>query len=49
MLVASVLEAPELKCVNVWLRTRDAHGLYQQFGFKPAPSPENILIVANHT
>jgi GNAT superfamily N-acetyltransferase len=34
-LVAALLEHPELRTVSVWaLATSDAHGLYEQFGFR---------------
>ncbi|MBX7259733.1 MAG: GNAT family N-acetyltransferase [Candidatus Hydrogenedentes bacterium] len=44
-LVQCVLEHPD--CVNLkqfLLATRDAHGLYTPFGWKPAPIPQNYLI-----
>lgn len=35
-LVAATLAHPELATVHKWtLNTRDAHGLYAQFGFRP--------------
>ena len=45
LLVASVLAAPELKGIRLLLRTRDAHGLYRRFGFRPAPSPDNLMVL----
>jgi len=44
-LVQSVLEHPELVSVRRWLlATNDAHGLYQQFGFKPMTEPEKWML-----
>jgi GNAT superfamily N-acetyltransferase len=34
LLMASVMEHPALKGTTMILRTRDAHGLYEQYGFK---------------
>lgn len=43
-LVGSVLEHPDLQGLRRWLlATRDAHGLYQQFGFKPMAAPERWM------
>ena len=43
-LVAAILAHPELQNLRRWaLATRDAHGLYRQFGFAPARKPENRL------
>ncbi len=40
-LVECVLSHPGLAGVGHWmLATRDAHGLYQRFGFTPLPRPE---------
>ena len=45
-LVHCILECPALSMVRSWeLRTADAHGLYSRFGFKPAPTPENIMVL----
>lgn len=49
LLVARILAAPELQGLNVWLKTRDAHRLYERFGFKVVESPENVLVRAGHT
>jgi GNAT superfamily N-acetyltransferase len=44
-LVEAMLAHPELQGLRRWtLDTRDAHGLYQQYGFKPDPRPENHLV-----
>jgi GNAT superfamily N-acetyltransferase len=44
-LVQCMLSHPELQGLRKWtLNTRDAHGLYEQFGFAPNPQPENHLL-----
>jgi ribosomal protein S18 acetylase RimI-like enzyme len=43
-LVRAMLEHPELQGLQViLLRTRDAHGLYKQFGFETLPRPEEMM------
>jgi GNAT superfamily N-acetyltransferase len=43
-LVHCILEYPGLQGLRRWvLGTRDAHGLYAQFGFKPLHSPEIFM------
>ena len=43
-LVRCVLEHPELQGLRrICLVTRDAHGLYQRFGFRPMPDPGRYL------
>jgi len=43
-LVAAVLAHPELQGMRRFLlATRDAHGLYAQFGFKAPAKPENFM------
>ncbi|HET8985478.1 MAG TPA: GNAT family N-acetyltransferase [Trueperaceae bacterium] len=43
-LVAAVLAHPDLQGLRrIVLRTRDAHGLYSQFGFVPAARPESQM------
>lgn len=38
------LRHPRLQGLRTWnLRTRDAHGLYAQFGFKPLEHPESYM------
>jgi len=38
-LVAMLVEHPELQTLRRWcLATRDAHGLYERFGFEPVPA-----------
>ncbi|MCX6047520.1 MAG: GNAT family N-acetyltransferase [Chloroflexi bacterium] len=40
-LIQTILQAPELQNVGrLTLNTRDAHGLYAQFGFGPVTQPE---------
>ena len=43
-LVDVILGHPELQGLRLWmLRTRDAHGLYEQFGFQPPSIPSLIM------
>jgi len=43
-LMAYVLAHPELQRLRRFLlATRDAHGLYAQFGFRPLAAPERFL------
>lgn len=43
-LVECVLTHPELQGLRRWmLGTRDAHGLYRQFGFTPVAEPEKVM------
>ena len=40
-LVRAILEHPELQNLRIrLLATRDAHGLYEQFGFRPLKEPD---------
>jgi N-acetylglutamate synthase-like GNAT family acetyltransferase len=44
-LMASIMAHPELQGLRRWsLGTRDAHGLYAQFGFKPVDNPSPIMM-----
>jgi GNAT superfamily N-acetyltransferase len=44
-LVRAVLEHPDLAGLKmIFLRTRDAHGLYAQFGFTAVARPEEMMI-----
>lgn len=44
-LMASVMAHPDLQGLRRWsLATRDAHGLYAQFGFKPTTNPSPIMM-----
>ena len=43
-LIATILAHPQLQGLRRWaLATRDAHGLYRQFGFEPLLKPENRM------
>lgn len=43
-MLALALRHPRLQGLRSWaLRTRDAHGLYTQFGFKPVEHPESYM------
>lgn len=44
LLVEAALTHPDLQNVRRWLPgTRDAHGLYRQFGFEPSQRPERWM------
>jgi GNAT superfamily N-acetyltransferase len=44
MLMQSITEAPELSACKTWLlKTADAHGLYEQFGFTTVAAPEILM------
>ena len=44
-LVATVLAHPAFRGVPTWsLKTEDAHGLYERFGFRPLKEPKNFLL-----
>lgn len=43
-LVEQILDHPAVRdCGKLMLKTRDAHGLYEKFGFKLAIQPESIM------
>ncbi len=43
-IVRAMMEEPRLQGLRLMLlRTRDAHGLYKQFGFEPLPRPEEMM------
>jgi GNAT superfamily N-acetyltransferase len=43
-LVRAMLDHPDVAAVNgIHLRTRDAHGLYAQFGFGPIANPGEMM------
>ena len=45
-LIQSIMDYPELQGLRRWiLATKDAHGLYQQFGWKPVADPDRWLEV----
>lgn len=47
-LIAAILDHPELQGLRRWLlATRDAHGLYTQYGFEPLPEPGRFMIRPN--
>jgi len=46
MLMRAILAHPELQGLRrILLATRDAHGLYAQFGFQPLAHPEHFMTV----
>ena len=48
ILMKEVLEYPQLKKMKRWLLfTKDAHGLYEQFGFGKDDMPERTMIKKN--
>lgn len=43
-LISAMMEEPSLKEVKIWrLATRDAHFLYEKFGFKALAYPERMM------
>jgi GNAT superfamily N-acetyltransferase len=47
-LVEVILKHPDLQGLRrIELGTRDAHGLYAQFGFTPLPQPERFMQIRN--
>jgi GNAT superfamily N-acetyltransferase len=47
-LMAAIMSHPELQGLRRWtLFTRDAHGLYRQFGFGVAGHPERLMEVVD--
>ena len=48
LLMRSILDYPELQGLRRFvLATKDAHGLYAQFGFKPLSNPEDFMTIHN--
>jgi GNAT superfamily N-acetyltransferase len=43
-LIKAVVETPDLQGIRLLLVTRDAHGLYAQYGFEPLATPENWML-----
>lgn len=44
LMMAAIMEHPELQGLRrIMLATRDAHGLYAQFGFKAVDAPETLM------
>jgi GNAT superfamily N-acetyltransferase len=49
MLMKAIMENPELQDLHRWgLGTRDAHGLYKQFGFEELLRPDVLMEIVNH-
>ena len=47
-LMRAILDHPELHNLRVFLlATRDAHGLYSKFGFRPLEEPERWMAIHN--
>lgn len=47
-LMRAVMEHPDLQGLRRWiLLTKDAHGLYEQFGWTPVSHPERYMEVVN--
>ncbi len=47
-LMECVMSYPNLQGLRRWsLGTKDAHGLYSQFGFEPITAPERFMQIAN--
>jgi GNAT superfamily N-acetyltransferase len=42
-LMQTIVSTPELAGVRMLLMTRDAHGLYRQYGFEAPPNPEEWM------
>ena len=48
LLMKAIMEHPDLQGFRRWsLVTNDAHGLYQQFGFKPIANPQKYMELVN--
>jgi ribosomal protein S18 acetylase RimI-like enzyme len=48
-LIAAIRAHPELEGLRRWqLVTRDAHRLYQRFGFAPVRHPERVMEILGH-
>jgi len=48
LLMQSIREHPDLQMVRRWLLvTRDAQGLYQQYGFRTVSRPERVMEIVN--
>jgi len=46
-LMECILQVPELQRLRRWLLvTKDAHGLYSQFGFTPLDNPDGMMQIA---
>ena len=48
LLIACLTSHPDLQSLRTWvLLTRDAHGLYRQFGFGAPSNPERVMVKQN--
>ena len=48
ILIRTILDHPDFQNLRVFLlATRDAHGLYSQFGFQPLAEPERWMAIQN--
>ncbi len=48
-LMQTILEHPQLQNLRrICLATKDAHGLYEQFGFKVTETPQNWMEIKNN-
>lgn len=48
LLMKTTMEHPQLQSIEKWaLATKDAHKLYEQFGFKVTEFPENRMEIRN--
>lgn len=48
-LMETIVSLPELQGIRSWLlKTRDAHGLYEKFGFALPSDPERFMTRAGH-
>lgn len=48
LLMKSIMEHPPLQGLERWgLGTKDAHGLYEQFGFRKLKTPETKMEITN--
>lgn len=48
LLMKAIMEHPDLQGLERWgLGTKDAHGLYAQFGFRPLKTPETKMEKTN--
>lgn len=47
-LMEAVMGHPDLQSLRRWtLATRDAHGLYAQFGFRPLANPDRLMEIVD--
>jgi GNAT superfamily N-acetyltransferase len=48
-LLGAILDHPDLQNLRVFLlATRDAHGLYSKFGFRPLEEPDRWMAIQDH-